>query len=89
MCVVLNKAEKLQAVLEMCCQSTRLLWTKALMKMDYFGRTLKLGRINLILSAQDKTILCMQTIYRTVLEAMSSRHLSFPTLTTDINNGTN
>ena len=89
MCVVPNKAEKVEAALEMCCQSTLLIWTKALMKMDYFGRTLRLGRINLILSAQDNVILSMQTIYRTFLEAISSGHLSFPTLTTDINNGTN
>lgn len=59
------------------------------MKMNYLGRTLKLGRINLIFSVQDNVILYMQIIYRIFLEAISSGHLSFPTFTTDINNGTN
>jgi len=59
MYVVLNKAEKVEAVLETCCQSILLILSKALMKMDYFRRTLRLGRNNLILSAQGNVILYM------------------------------
>lgn len=70
-------------------QSMLLIQTKVLMKMDYSRRTLRSGRINHILSTQDNVILSMQTIYRTFLEAISSGHLSFLTLTTDISNGTN
>lgn len=76
LCAVPNAVEKVEAALEICCQSTLLVWTKALMKMNYFGKTLRLGRINLILSAQDNVILYMQTIYRTFLEATSSRRAS-------------
>lgn len=87
--MVPTKDEKVEAVLGICCQSTLWRWRKTLMKMNYLGRTLKLGRINLIFSVQDNVILYMQIIYRIFLEAISSGHLSFPTFTTDINNGTN
>lgn len=54
-------------------------WAKALMRMDYFGRTLRLSRIN-ISSAEDNVIVSMQSIYSTFLEEILIGHLSFPTL---------
>lgn len=81
MCMAPTKAEKVEAILGICCQSTLQRWRKALIKTDYLGGTLRLGRINLVFSVQDNVIPYMQTIYRTFLEAVSSGHLSFPTFT--------
>lgn len=61
--VVPSKAEKIEVVLRDVL--SKHIMMKALMKVDYFRRTLRLGRINLILSAQDNVILYMKTTYRT------------------------